>query len=204
MQSEHTNIAYWQNRYAADGSAQGRAAFGVGSGGINRGVYDGTLGEWILYRNSLTAHTNVVTGDTTVTGSLKVGNHSTAIGTVTDSNSTTAKSCASGTWTDSNSLVTVTAGTYVISANLNFAAGTAKRRGIRIQTSTDGGSTYSTLSNSQILFGGSTTSQTIYTHTSGITSTTSSNGLKIKLQAYQDTGAAINISSSYLRVVRIA
>ena len=30
------------------------------------------------------------------------------------------------------------------------------------------------------------------------------NGLKIKLQAYQDTGAAINVTSSYLRVVRIA
>lgn len=204
VQSEHTDIAYWQTRYGSDGAVQGKAAFGVGSGGVNRGVYDGTLGEWILYRNSLTAHTNVVNGDTTITGSLKIGNHSTAIGTVTDSNSTTAKSCASGSWVDSNSLVTVTAGVYVISANLNFAAGTAKRRGIRIQTSTDGGSTYSTLSNSQILFGGSTTSQTIYTHTSGIASTTSSNGLKIKLQAYQDTGAAINITSSYLRVVRIA
>ena len=204
VQSEHTNIAYWQTRYGSDGAVQGKAAFGVGSGGVNRGVYDGTIDEWILYRNSLTAHTNVVNGDTTITGSLKIGNHSTAIGTVTDSNSTTAKSCASGSWVDSNSLVTVTAGVYVISANLNFAAGTAKRRGIRIQTSTDGGSTYSTLSNSQILFGGSTTSQTIYTHTSGIASTTSSNGLKIKLQAYQDTGAAINISSSYLRVVRIA
>lgn len=204
VQSEHTDIAYWQTRYGSDGAVQGKAAFGVGSGGVNRGVYDGTLGEWILYRNSLTAHTNVVNGDTTITGSLKIGNHSTAIGTVTDSNSTTAKSCASGSWVDSNSLVTVTAGVYVISANLNFAAGTAKRRGIRIQISTDGGSTYSTLSNSQILFGGSTTSQTIYAHTSGIASTTSSNGLKIKLQAYQDTGAAINITSSYLRVVRIA
>lgn len=204
VQSEHTNIAYWQTRYGGDGAVQGKAAFGVGSGGINRGVYDGTFDEWVLYRNSLTAHTNVINGDTTITGSLKIGNHSTAIGTVTDSNSTTAKSCASAAWTDSNSLVTVTAGTYVISANLNFAAGTAKRRGIRIQTSTDGGTTYSTLSNSQILFGGSTTSQTIYVQTSGITSTTSSNGLKIKLQAYQDTGAAINITSSYLRVVRIA
>lgn len=204
VQSEHSDIAYWQTRYGADGTASAKAAFGIGTGGVNRGVYDGTLSEWLIYRNSLTAHTNVINGDTTITGSLKIGNHSTAIGTVTDSNSTTAKSVASATWTDTNSIVTLTAGVYVISANLNFAAGTAKRRGARIQTSTDGGSTYSTLSNSQILYGGSTTSQTVYVHTSGIASTTSSNGLKIKLQAYQDTGAAINVTSSYLRVVRIA
>lgn len=204
VQSDYTDIAYWQTRYESDGTMSSKAGFGIGSGGVNRGFFDGVFNEWAFYRNSLTAHTNVIKGDTTMTGSLKIGNHSTAIGTVTDSNSTTAKSCASGSWVDSNSLVTVTAGVYVISANLNFAAGTAKRRGIRIQTSTDSGSTYSTLSNSQILFGGSTTSQTIYVHTSGIASTTSSKGLKIKLQAYQDTGAAINISSSYLRVVRIA
>lgn len=167
----------------------------VGSSGINRGVYDNTTSKWIIYQDD---------NGINIPLSLFVGGHTTAIGTVTDSNSSTAKSCASASWVDSNSLVTVTAGVYVISANLNFAAATAKRRGIRIQTSTDGGSTYSTLSNSQILFGGSTTSQTIYTHTSGIASTTSSNGLKIKLQAYQDSGAAINITSSYLRVVRIA
>jgi hypothetical protein len=179
-------------------------AYGVGAGGVNRGVYDGTFSEWLIYRNSLTAHSNVINGDTTVTGNLKVSNHSTAIGTVTDSNSTTAKSVTSGTWTDTNSIVTLTAGVYAISANLNFAAATAKRRGARIQISTDGGSTYSTLSNSNILFSGSATSQTIYVHTSGIASSTTSSGLKIKLQAYQDTGAAINVSSSYLRVVRIA
>jgi len=167
----------------------------VGSGGVNRGVYDNTGDKWLIYQNASGAN---------IPQSLFIGGHSTAIGTVTDSNSTTAKSCASATWVDSNSLVTVTAGVYVISANLNFAAGTAKRRGIRLQVSTDGGSTYSNLTNSQVLFGGSTTSQTIYAHTSGIASTTSSNGLKIKLQAYQDTGAAINITSSYLRVVRIA
>lgn len=167
----------------------------VGSGGVNRGVYDSTGDKWLIYQNANGAN---------IPQSLFIGGHSTAVGTVTDSNSTTAKSCASGTWTDTNSLVTVTAGVYVISANLNFAAATAKRRGARIQVSTDGGTTYSNLTNAQILYGGSTTSQTIYIHTGGIASTTSSNGLKIKLQAYQDTGAAINITSSYLRVVRIA
>ena len=100
VQSEHSDIAYWQTRYGADGTASAKAAFGIGTGGVNRGVYDGTLSEWLIYRNSLTAHTNVINGDTTITGSLKIGNHSTAIGTVTDSNSSTAKSCASGTWTD--------------------------------------------------------------------------------------------------------
>lgn len=167
----------------------------VGSGGVNRGVYDNTGDKWLIYQNANGAN---------IPQSLYIGGHSTAIGTISDSNSSTAKSVSSGTWTDTNSLVTVTAGVYVISANLNFATGTAKRRGARIQVSTDGGSTYSNLTNSQILYGGSTTSQTIYVHTSGIASTTSSNGLKIKLQAYQDTGAAINVTSSYLRVVRIA
>lgn len=194
VQSEHTDIAYWQTRYGSDGAVQGKAAFGVGSGGVNRGVYDGTLSEWILYRNSLTAHTNVVNGDTTITGSLKVGNHATAIGTVTDSNSSTAKSVASATWTDTNSLVTVGAGVYVVCYSLTFAAATAKRRGCRIQASTDGGTTYSSVSNSNTYVGGSTTSQTIAVNGSCIASTTSSNGLNLKLQAYQDTGAAINVS----------
>lgn len=167
----------------------------VGSGGVNRGVYDNTTSKWLIYQND---------SGINIPLSLFIGGHTTAIGTITDSNSTTAKSVASATWTDTNSLVTVTAGVYAISANLNFAAATAKRRGARIQISTDGGSTYSNLPNSQILYGGSTTSQTVYVHTSGIASTTSSSGLKIKLQAYQDTGAAINVTSSYLRVVRIA
>ncbi|WP_165622578.1 DUF859 family phage minor structural protein [Streptococcus equi] len=204
VQSEHTDIAYWQTRYGSDGAVQGKAAFGVGSGGVNRGVYDGTLGEWILYRNSLTAHTNVVNGDTTITGSLKIGNHSTAIGTVTDSNSTTAKSCASGSWVDTNSALTLTAGTYSFAFCAAFAAATAKRRCIRLQVSTDGGTTYSTLSHSNSYIAGSTTSQTLTVNGAAIASTTSSNGLKVKLQAYQDTGAAINVSSSYLRAVRIA
>lgn len=204
VQSKHSDIAYWQTRYGADGTAQAKIAFGIGTGGVNRGIYDSTFSEWLIYRNSLTAHSNVINGDTKVTGSLTIGNHTTAIGTITDSNSTTVKSVASATWTDTNSLVTVNADVYVISCSLVFAAATAKRRGARLSVSTDGGTTYSTLSNSNVYVGGSTTSQTIYIHTSGIASTTSSNGLKIKLQAYQDTGAAVNVTSSYLRVVRIA
>lgn len=139
-----------------------------------------------------------------MTGSLKIGNHSTAIGTVTDSNSTTAKSCASGSWVDTNSALTLTAGVYVFAYSIIYAAGTEKRRGCRLVSSTDGGTNYGSVGNSQLYVGGSTTNQTIAVNGVCITYTTSSKGLKIKLQAYQDTGAAINVTSSYLRAVRIA
>lgn len=198
------DIGYYQERAGEDGSVKSKIGFGIGSGGTNRGLYDTTLGDWFIYRNSLTAKTGVVNGDLTVTGSLKIGNHATVVGTVTDSNSSTAKSIATGTWTDSNSIVTVGAGVYIAICSVNFAAATAKRRCLRLATSTDGGSTYSTSSHSYAYFAGSTTSQNIYVHTSAVFSTTSSNGLKIKAQVYQDTGAALNLSSSYLRVVRIA
>lgn len=204
IQSDYTDLAYWQTRYGSDGTMSSKAGFGIGSGGVNRGFYDGVFNEWAFYRNSLTAHTNVINGDTTMTGSLKIGNHSTAIGTVTDSNSTTAKSCASGSWVDTNSALTLTAGVYVFAYSIIFAAGTAKRRGCRLVSSTDGGTNYGSVGNSQLYVGGSTTNQTIAVNGVCITYTTSSKGLKIKLQAYQDTGAAINVTSSYLRAVRIA
>ena len=55
-----------------------------------------------------------------------------------------------------------------------------------------------------MLVGGSTTSQTIYVHTGGVVNSTSSSGIKIKAQAYQDTGSAINVTSVSFKVVRIA
>ena len=167
----------------------------VGSGGVNRGVYDNTGDKWLIYQNASGAN---------IPQSLFIGGHSTAIGTVTDSNSTTAKSCASGSWVDTNSALTLTAGVYVFAYSITFAAGTAKRRGCRLVSSTDGGTNYGSVGNSQLYVGGSTTNQTIAVNGVCITYTTSSKGLKIKLQAYQDTGAAINITSSYLRAVRIA
>ena len=167
----------------------------VGSGGTNRGVYDETGNHWLVYQNDNGAN---------IPEKLYLEGHATPIGTITDSNSSTAVSTTSGTWTDSNSLVTVGAGVYVIICTLTIAAGTAKRRGARILTSTDGGSSYSTVSSSTTYIGGSTTSQAICVHTSAVSYTTSSNGLKIKLQGYQDSGSALNISSSYMRVVRIA
>lgn len=167
----------------------------VGSGGVNRGVYDNTGDKWLIYQNASGAN---------IPQSLFIGGHSTAIGTVTDSNSTTAKSCASGSWVDTNSALTLTAGVYVFAYSIIFAAGTAKRRGCRLVSSTDGGTNYGSVGNSQLYVGGSTTNQTIAVNGVCITYTTSSKGLKIKLQAYQDTGAAINVTSSYLRAVRIA
>lgn len=204
IQSEYENIAYWQKRYADDGTVQTHVGFGIGAGGVNRGFFDQTFNEWAFYRNSLTEHTNVINGATKITGALTIANHTTAVGTVSNSNSTTAVSVTSATWTDTNSLVTVTAGVYVISCSLAFGAATAKRRAVRLVCSTDGGSSYSVLYNSYAYVGGSTTSQVIHVHTSGIASSTTSSGLKIKLQAYQDTGATVYVTSSYLRVVRIA
>ncbi len=172
-----------------------RVSLHMGAGGINRGVFDDTEEKWIVYRND---------NGVNIPHDLYVGGHSTPIGTVVDASSQTAKSIPSASWTDTNSLATVTAGVYIVSCTVSFAAATAKRRGIRIAFSTDGGSKYSTLSNSSMVFGGSTTSQTTTVHTSGIANTTSSKGLKLKIQAYQDTGAAVNATSTNMKVVRIA
>lgn len=202
--NEYNNVAFNQVRYSDDGTLQARVGFGIGSGGVNRGIYDNTLDSWLICRDSLTERSNVINGATKITGNLTIGNHTTAIGTVSNSNSSDDKSIASATWTDTNSLVTVTAGVYVISCSVAFAAATAKRRAVRLVCSTDGGTSYSTLYNSYAYVGGSTTSQLIYVHSGGIASSSTSNGLKIKLQAYQDTGSALNVTASYLRVVRIA
>lgn len=176
---------------------------GSGSGWVMSGAFKAVINGTTVYSSD--TRIQLYNNTTIASGTAKISHNS-------DGTKSFSLSCEAGVYTyavsvtasGTHSLVTVTAGVYIISANLNFAAATAKRRGARIQVSTDGGTTYSNLTNAQILYGGSTTSQTIYIHTGGIASTTSSNGLKIKLQAYQDTGAAINITSSYLRVVRIA
>lgn len=172
-----------------------RVSLHMGAGGINRGVFDDTEEKWIVYRND---------NGVVIPHNLYVGGHATAIGTVTDGSSSTDKSIPTGSWTDVGTTVTVGAGVYMASVGIIFAAGTAKRRGARFVFSTDGGSSYSTLSNSNMLVGGSTTSQTIYVHTGGVVNSTSSSGIKIKAQAYQDTGSAINVTSVSFKVVRIA
>lgn len=64
------DIAFWQHR---NDTGVG-VGFGVGSAGINRGIYDEKFDDWILCRNSATSKTNEINGDTTIHGNLYADN----------------------------------------------------------------------------------------------------------------------------------
>lgn len=113
----------------------------------------------------------------------------------TYSSSSTTKSIPSATWTNTNSKVTLHAGTWIVSGRVYFAAATGKRRGIRLYNSTAS----SDYARSSTLIGGSTTSQAISPITSCILTLNSS--ATIYLQAYQDTGKAVDVTSTQIYAV---
>ena len=114
---------------------------------------------------------------------------------ILNSNSSTAKSVASGSWTSTNSKLSLHAGIWVVCGRASFAAATGKRRGLRFYNTTNS----SNFSNSSVQIGGSSTSQAISTTTTMVCNLTSA--ATITLQAYQDTGSALNVSETQMYAV---
>ena len=165
----------------------------VGAGGTNRGVYDKGEEKWILYKND---------NGVIIPEKVFVEGHGTAIGTMqtVDANE---KAVATGTWTDTGCTLTLTPGVYVVSYQVNFAAGLGKRRAIKLMVkATSSTGDYANRPNSYLYIPAPTSSLSMDIGRSTIISVTANT--YVKLQAYHDTGANLNVSKSYIYAVRIA
>ena len=111
-------------------------------------------------------------------------------------NSTTAKAIKSGAWSNTNSSVTLPPGVYMMTGTILFAASKGGRLGARFATSDNG------FDQTTNVIPGTTTAATGYVQCQWIMSVTEET--KYYLQAWQSSGANVNVTSSYMKAVRIA
>ena len=111
-------------------------------------------------------------------------------------NSTTAKAIKSGAWSNTNSSVALPPGVYMMVGTILFAASKGGRLGARFANESAG---YDQTTN---VIPGTTTAATGYVQCNWIMSVTEET--TYHLQAWQSTGANVNVTSSYMKAVRIA
>lgn len=111
------------------------------------------------------------------------------------SRNTDAMSCASGKWVTTKAKASLHKGIWIVIGKVSYAAAAGKRRGIRIYNNTDA----SAYASGQYVYGGSTTSQTIYVNATMILDISSTK--EIAIQAYQDTGSNLNVTEAILQAV---
>lgn len=111
------------------------------------------------------------------------------------SRNTDAIHCASGKWVTTKAKASLHSGIWVVIGKVSYAAAAGKRRGIRIYNNTDA----SAYASGQYIYGGSTTSQTIYVNATMILDISSTK--EIAIQAYQDTGNNLNVTEAILQAV---
>lgn len=111
-------------------------------------------------------------------------------------NSTTAKAIKSGAWSNTNSSVTLPPGVYMMTGTILFAASKGGRLGARFATSDNG------FDQTTNVIPGTTTAATGYVQCQWIMSVTEET--KYYLQAWQSSGANVNVTASYMKAVRIA
>ena len=109
--------------------------------------------------------------------------------------STTTTSVPNNSWKTLTAKVTLHKGLWIILSKVQFSSASGKRRGIRIYNSTDAES----YSISQTLVGGSNTSGGIMINTMVVQNIDATKVYTV--QAYQDTGAAVNVTESVLQAV---
>ena len=111
-------------------------------------------------------------------------------------NSTTAKAIKSGVWSNTNSSVTLPPGVYMMTGTILFAASKGGRLGARFATSDNG------FDQTTNVIPGTATAAAGYVQCQWIMSVTEDT--KYYLQAWQSSGANINVTASYMKAVRIA
>lgn len=111
-------------------------------------------------------------------------------------NSTTAKAIKSGAWSNTNSSVALPPGVYMMTGTILFAASKGGRLGARFATSDNG------FDQTTNVIPGTTTAATGYVQCQWIMSVTEYT--KYYLQAWQSSGANVNVTVSYMKAVRIA
>lgn len=118
------------------------------------------------------------------------------IGETVYGNSTTAKAIKSGAWSNTNSSVTLPPGVYMMTGTILFAASKGGRLGARFATSDNG------FDQTTNVIPGTATAATGYVQCQWIMSVTEET--KYYLQAWQSSGANVNVTASYMKAVRIA
>jgi len=111
-------------------------------------------------------------------------------------NSTTAKAIKSGAWSNTNSSLTLTPGVYIMTGTILFAASKGGRLGARFATLDNG------FDQTTNVIPGTSAAATGYVQCQWIMSVTE--GTKYYLQAWQSSGANVNVIASYMKAVRIA
>lgn len=111
------------------------------------------------------------------------------------SRNTDAINCASGKWVTTKAKASLHKGVWIVIGKVSYAAAAGKRRGIRIYNNTDA----TAYASGQYVYGGSTTSQTIYVNATMILNISSTK--EIAIQAYQDTGNNLNVTEAILQAV---
>ena len=111
-------------------------------------------------------------------------------------NSTTAKAIKSGAWSNTNSSVTLLPGVYMMTGTILFAASKGGRLGARFATLDSG------FDQTTNVIPGTSATATGYVQCQWIMSVTE--GTKYYLQAWQSSGANVNVTASYMKAVRIA
>lgn len=108
------------------------AYFGVGAGGINHGIWSRTNNHWMIYEDN-NGVARISSDD------LRVGGHSSGIGSIVQSYLTANKSCANNKWYALCSIV-LTAGVWIIEAGVRWSGnGTGSRIANVSSTSADNG-----------------------------------------------------------------
>jgi len=115
----------------------------------------------------------------------------------TDMVTSTTKSLANNTWTNTGAAITLSKGVYAMVGTVVYAAAKSGRRGARFANLSFG---YTQTTN---VTSATTASQTAYVQCQWIVVVTD-DFQDYYLQGYQDTGAVLNVTSSYMRAVRIA
>lgn len=111
-------------------------------------------------------------------------------------NSTTAKAIKSGAWSNTNSSLTLTPGVYIMTGTILFAASKGGRLGARFATLDNG------FDQTTNVIPGTSAAATGYVQCQWIMSVTEET--KYYLQAWQSSGANVNVTASYMKAVRIA
>ena len=111
-------------------------------------------------------------------------------------NSTIAKAIKSGVLSNTNSSVTLPPGVYMMTGTILFAASKGGRLGARFATSDNG------FDQTTNVIPGTATAATGYVQCQWIMSVTEDT--KYYLQAWQSSGANVNVTASYMKAVRIA
>lgn len=94
--------------------------FGVGAGGVNHGIWSRKNNHWMIYEDA-NGIARISSND------LRVGGHSSSIGSIVQAWNTSAKTCKSGTWYALCSIV-LDAGVWIIEAGARWNADTSNPR----------------------------------------------------------------------------